>query len=175
MPVAPEIQELERRISALPKRKRLAFVAAAAERAVPVHQFDRYASSDSLKRAVDLIWKAALGDTVSAAAIGAADRAIAKAMPESAEDEPGFSATVFSGVAVQNGLEAIKDNTPMSAIRVSRGEYDGYEVLGDAPARDHEVKWQNDAVSLLERSSEDDLSRDMFSASAPPPTHFFPA
>jgi hypothetical protein len=174
MPIEPAIQDLERRIGALPPNKRLAFAAGCAERVIPVHDFDGYADSEGLQRAAEMVWRAALGGKVSDATVQKADKAVVEAMPESAEDEPGYSATVLSGVAVRNALDAIRDRTPVSAILVSRGEYDAYEALGDAPARDHEQDWQRRAVSLLEGPEGQTLSRNMFDQLGEPPMHLFP-
>jgi hypothetical protein len=155
---------------ALPTNKRLAFAAGCAERVVPVHDFDGYADSEGLQRAAELVWRAALGGKVSDATIQKADKAAVEAMPESAEDEPGYNATVLSGVAVRNALDAIRDRTPASAIRVSRGEYDAYEALRNAPEQD----WQRRAASLLEGPAGQTLSRNAFDQLGEPPKHLFP-
>ena len=142
MPISPEIQALERRLLALPRTKRLAFSAACAARVVVVHDFDGYAESDDLERASELVWKVALGGKASPAAIKKARKLVTGAMPESAEDEPTYSATAFSVVAVLNALDVVEEVDPQAVVRVSRNEYDAYEALGEDAGRDHEQAWQ---------------------------------
>ena len=173
MPVKPEIQLLEQRITALPADLRLVFAAACCERVVPVHEFDGYEGTDAVVRASDVIWKAALGEKVSAAALRTLDKKLAKCMPN-AEEEPGYQGTIAAVVTLQYGLEVAKDGSLPALINVSRGEYDAYEALGDFAARDYEQNWQRQAVGLLERSVSEQVSRSMFQLLPEPPVHLFP-
>ena len=174
MPISPQIQELERRLLALSRTKQLAFAAACAERVVTVHDFDGYANSDDLERASELIWKVALGGKVSPASIKKARNGVSEAMPESAEDEPTYSATTLSAVAVLNALQLVEGGDPQSVVMVSRGEYDAYEVLGEDAAREYEQDWQRRAIGLLESTDEGALERELFEALPPPPEDLFP-
>ena len=174
MPISPEIQALESRLLALPRTKRLAFSAACAARVVVVHDFDGYAESDDLERASELVWKVALGGKASPAAIKKARKLVTGAMPESAEDEPTYSATAFSVVAVLNALDVVEEVDPQAVVRVSRNEYDAYEALGEDAARDHEQAWQAQVVTVLEGAAETAVARHMFDDLPAPPEDTFP-
>jgi len=174
MPISPAIQEFERRLLALSQVKHFAFAAACAERVVTVHEFDGYAESDSLERAAELIWNVALGGKVSAATIRKARKMLEGAMPSSAEDEPTYSATNSSVITILNALDLIEAGDVKDVVRVSRGEYDAYEALGEVAAREHEQDWQRAVVTLLEQAAENEIDRNMFDALAPPPEDTFP-
>ena len=174
MPISPAIQDLERRLLALSRTKRLAFVAACAERVVPVHEFDGYAESDDLERAAELVWKVTLGGKASVTTIRKARKGVEAAMPESAEAEPTYSATTFSAITVLSSLDVIETNDPQAIVRVSRSEYDAYEALGEDAAREYEQDWQVRAVTLLEKSADSAIGRDFFRPLGDPPKHLFP-
>jgi hypothetical protein len=175
MPIAPHIQDLERRLQALPPSKRLVFAAACAERVYAVHDFDGYADSEDLERGAELIWKAALGGKASPAAIRKVRKGVMEAMPESAEAEPTYSATTLSAVTVLNALDVLEEaDSQQNIVLVSRGEYDCYEALGEAAARDHEQDWQTKVVALLETTADGAFERNMFDSLGEPPLDTFP-